>query len=76
MCLCAHVREQVCMWRSEIDVDWLPQSLATLFFETGSLSEPGGPGFFYTNLLMNSKDLLVLVPPVRALALATKPSFL
>lgn len=62
--------------RSETDIDWLPQSLATLVFETESLSEPGGPGFFYTNWLMNSKDLLVSVPLVIALALATTPSFL
>lgn len=39
MCACGHTSSE-CMWRSEVNTGYLPQSLSTLLFETGSLPEP------------------------------------
>lgn len=48
--MCTHV------WRSEVNIRYLPWSFSTLFFEVGSLSELGGHLFSYTGWTMSSRD--------------------
>lgn len=47
VCMCVHVCTYdlrthvcVCVWRSKVNVEFFPQWLPTLFFETGALIEP------------------------------------
>ena len=41
MCVCIHVYAHVCVCIQELSIGYIPQSLFILFFEAGSLSEPG-----------------------------------
>lgn len=42
MCVraCVHVFVLVCLWRPEVDLEYLPLLLPIIFLETGSLTGP------------------------------------